>query len=98
MLRVTLQPSGLQFEVAEGESILAAAHLTAGDFGRNNLTEGTRRPLAVPLGEVGVDEVDGGAIAITFGLPAGAYATVVASEVMKTGAVKNHESAPGDEP
>jgi tRNA pseudouridine13 synthase len=72
-------------EAAEREeSILAAAHLKRMDFARHGLLEGTRRSLGVTLVDVGVDALpDQAAIRLRFGLPSGAYATVVAGEILK---------------
>jgi tRNA pseudouridine13 synthase len=67
------------------DTVLTEAHLNRQEFSRHRLMEGTRRALGVPLGETQVDELgEPAAVRITFSLPAGAYATVVAAEVMKT--------------
>ncbi|MBI4508471.1 MAG: tRNA pseudouridine(13) synthase TruD [Deltaproteobacteria bacterium] len=67
-------------------SILADEQLQPADFSTvGALGEGTRRPLAVSLDGVSVKEIEGDAIEITFRLPPGAYATVVAAEVVKPG-------------
>ncbi len=69
---------------AREDSVLAEAHLNRELFSRHGLMEGTRRALGVPLGDTGVEEVhDQAAIRISFSLPAGAYATIVAAEIMK---------------
>lgn len=71
-------------EAADREAtLLGAEHLNADAFARHaRLAEGTRRPIAVPLGAPGVRVVDD-AIELTFSLPSGAYATSVAAEVTK---------------
>lgn len=70
---------------AEREAaVLAAAGLTVETFAAaGKLAEGTRRPMAVELGEVTVTEVDATTVTIGFTLPAGAYATAVMREVTK---------------
>jgi tRNA pseudouridine13 synthase len=74
-------------EAAEREAaVLAASGITLAEIGRHHLAEGTRRPIGVPLGDPLVEEVPGeDALRLAFSLPAGAYATVVAAEVMKRG-------------
>lgn len=63
--------------------VLASAGLTLADFRRGGrLTEGTRRPLRVPVGAPSAVAVDGG-VELRFELPAGAYATVLIDEVVK---------------
>lgn len=70
-------------EAARRETaLLEEEHLTLDDFARVKLAEGTRRPIGVPLGDPAVRAADG-ALELVFTLPAGAYATVVAEEVMK---------------
>jgi tRNA pseudouridine13 synthase len=69
---------------AREATVLEAAGLTVEDFARaGKLAEGTRRPLAIELGDVSVTEIDATTVTIGFTLPAGAYATVVMREVMK---------------
>ncbi len=69
---------------AREDAILADAKVKREEFSRHRLMEGTRRALGVALGDTGVEEVAGeDALRITFSLPAGAYATVVAAEIMK---------------
>jgi tRNA pseudouridine13 synthase len=65
-------------------AVLTAAGVNREEFSRHRLTEGTRRALGVPLGEPTVEVLESeAALRLGFGLPAGAYATVVAAEVMK---------------
>ena len=47
------------------------------------LAEGTRRPIAVDLGETAVRDLGDGAYEVQFELPAGAYATAVMRELVK---------------
>lgn len=82
---------GCKVPLADGEAgrrereLLAAAGLTLAAFRRDGgLTmEGERRPLRVPLEEIGVEE-DGGDLLLSFRLPRGSFATAVLHEVMKT--------------
>lgn len=96
LLRGELVPTGPMFgaEMRSPEPGTAAAGLEAeilGDadvdpawFSRfARLTPGTRRPIAVVIGDPGVNSIDGPDIEVTFTLPAGAYATVVLSEIIK---------------
>jgi tRNA pseudouridine13 synthase len=72
---------------AREEAILAAEHLSESMLGaRHDLVSGTRRALCVRVGEPTVETVAEDAISITFSLPSGSYATVVAAEVMKSSA------------
>jgi tRNA pseudouridine13 synthase len=65
------------------EAILAAEGLSLPDFARvAKLAEGTRRAAGVPVIDPRVRGIEG-ALLIEFALPPGAYATVVADEVMK---------------
>jgi tRNA pseudouridine13 synthase len=68
------------------DAVLAAAGLARDDFSRHGLLEGTRRPLAVPLADATVSPAGERAVRVSFGLPAGSYATVVAAELMKADA------------
>ncbi|MEO1582959.1 MAG: tRNA pseudouridine(13) synthase TruD [Planctomycetota bacterium] len=78
-------------EVGELErSMLIEAGLTEGDFSSSkhgDLIPGVRRPLRVRLDdpdvEGGIDD-HGGYVRVAFDLPAGAYATAVLREIMKT--------------
>jgi tRNA pseudouridine13 synthase len=70
------------------QEALEAMGVAPDDFrGRDDLYKGARRPLRIPLGnpstESGVDEY-GGYIRVAFDLPAGAYATVLLREIMKS--------------
>jgi tRNA pseudouridine13 synthase len=70
-------------EAARREAAILAA--SGVDFARaGKLAEGTRRPLAFPVGEPAVRALEEGALELAFALPAGAYATVVAAEIMKS--------------
>jgi len=78
---------GTEAEARE-QAILAAEGLAPADFARAaRLAEGTRRAVGVPLGGpvARVAAEVAGAIEIEFTLPPGAYATVVAAEVVKSG-------------
>jgi tRNA pseudouridine13 synthase len=79
------------------DALLASEGVTLADLARvASLAEGTRRPLAFPLGAASAralghredgaqgDDGDDGALELAFSLPAGSYATVVAAEVMKS--------------
>jgi tRNA pseudouridine13 synthase len=74
-----------QGRTAEMETaLLQRENLKLDDFrlGGGLKMEGGRRPLRVPLTEVGVAE-EGADLIITFVLPAGSYATNVTAEIMK---------------
>lgn len=64
------------------DELLAEEQLTFPAWPKR-LAEGTRRPIGVPLTETSVSVLAADVIDITFGLPAGSYATVVARELMK---------------
>jgi tRNA pseudouridine13 synthase len=66
------------------QAVLTAEGVGLADFARvGKLAEGTRRALAVPLREIGVEAVGDDAVAVVFALPSGAYATSIMREVMK---------------
>ncbi|HKA88948.1 MAG TPA: tRNA pseudouridine(13) synthase TruD [Haliangiales bacterium] len=68
---------------AREAAVLSAAGLALDDFRRaGGLARGTRRAFAVRVSGAQAT-LDGDALVLTFALPAGAYATVVAAEVMK---------------
>lgn len=68
------------------QRVLAAAGLTLDGFRRfGHLAEGTRRPMLVWPEDLNVSTVDDG-LQFEFTLPAGAYATVVLREFMKSDA------------
>jgi tRNA pseudouridine13 synthase len=68
---------------AREAAILAAEGVGPEDFARfSRIAEGTRRPLAIPVTGVDVRAVDD-TLTLSFELPAGAYATVIAGEVIK---------------
>ena len=71
-------------EAAAREAAVLAAHdLAIDDFRRvGALARGTRRPFAIRVGGARAT-LEGDALVLTFALPPGAYATVVAAEVMK---------------
>jgi tRNA pseudouridine13 synthase len=80
---------GHEMRPAEGEpggweaGTLAAAGLTLEDFRRaGRLAPGTRRALRAPVRDVAIEE-RAGALALSFTLPSGSYATVLIDEVMK---------------
>jgi tRNA pseudouridine13 synthase len=78
------------------EAILAEEHLSLADFGRaGRLAEGTRRELAIAVSDITVELEPGdfgdssgthteATMIVSFGLPRGAYATVLLSELTKT--------------
>jgi tRNA pseudouridine13 synthase len=67
------------------QAILAAAGLERGAFAAvAQIAEGTRRDASIPLRDVTVREVAPSTLEVGFALPAGAYATAVMREVMKT--------------
>jgi tRNA pseudouridine13 synthase len=77
---------GSRFRRAEGEAfgleeaVLADAHVTVEDFGRfKKLGLGTRRPLLIWPEDLEAAPAEEG-IRVAFGLPSGAYATVVMRE------------------
>lgn len=66
------------------DAILAAAELSRDAFAKvARIAEGTRRDASIALREVEVRDADG-ALEVAFALPAGAYATAVMREVMKS--------------
>ncbi len=76
-------PAGRQ--LALEEAILREAGLTLASFDLpgSRWLEGERRPLRVPVGEVGVT-ADSHELVVEFSLPRGSYATSALREVMKT--------------
>jgi tRNA pseudouridine13 synthase len=81
--RMKSPPEGSEARARE-DVVLAVEELALADFARaGKLAQGTRRPLAVDLGETVVAVVDSEAIELRFELPAGAYATAVLREVIK---------------
>lgn len=69
---------------AREAAILAADEVEVADFGRlGKLAQGTRRALAVELGETSAVAAGERAISVTFQLPAGSYATAVLAEIVK---------------
>ncbi len=76
-------------EAAIEAEILAAAGLSLTDFARvARMAEGTRRDAAVAVDavDVAVDPDDATSLLVSFGLPSGAYATVIMRELQKTDA------------
>lgn len=68
---------------AREAEVLAAEGIQPSDFRRvARLAEGTRRPIGVPLGDPAVRPLED-SIELCFFLPPGAYATVLAGEVIK---------------
>lgn len=72
------EPESRELEVLEAEGLQLSSFARMG-----KLAMGTRRPFSVDLGEIGAEPAGPDAIAISFRLPAGSYATVVAAEVVK---------------
>ncbi len=69
---------------ARERAILDDAGIDLDAFRRvGKLAEGTRRPIAVDLGETAVRDLGGGDYEVQFDLPAGAYATAVMRELVK---------------
>jgi tRNA pseudouridine13 synthase len=78
-------------------AVLADAGLTLDDFRRvGKLALGTRRPLAVRPTAVEVTS-EGDALVVAFALPAGAYATAIAREILKSDARPAEPAAPRPE-
>jgi tRNA pseudouridine13 synthase len=76
-------PNGSEAGARE-DSLLAEEGIELASFARmGKLATGTRRPYSVDLGQIGVEPAGERAIALSFRLPAGSYATVVAAEVVK---------------
>jgi tRNA pseudouridine13 synthase len=91
---------GPEAGTAAGEreaEILAWAGVAASDFSRvGALGEGTRRHLAIAITDPTVTATGDDVIDVSFSLPAGAYATVVMREVMKTDAATASPGEPAD--
>lgn len=81
--KVMLPPPDSDAGVRE-RAVLASHELSKDTFARvGKLGTGTRRPLAISLGETAVTTCGERAIELVFSLPAGAYATAVVREVVK---------------
>jgi tRNA pseudouridine13 synthase len=66
-------------------ALLVEEGLVLEDFRRvARIAAGARRPIGVPVGDAAADATDDGALRLTFTLPAGAYATVLCAEIMKS--------------
>ncbi len=75
------RPEG-EVDAAE-QAVLSAEGLRLDSFRRlGSIAEGTRRPFAVPITDLGWS-ADGSTVELSFALPAGSYATVLLDEVMK---------------
>jgi tRNA pseudouridine13 synthase len=75
-------------------SILNEEGITPADFKPlGPLAPGTRRPIAVVVAAAAVDAIAPDAIQVAFELPAGAYATAVMREIIKTAEI-NETAAP----
>jgi tRNA pseudouridine13 synthase len=90
-LFVTGPMFGTKMRAAVGDAgereaqILAAAGLTREDFAKvAQIAEGTRRDASIAVRESAIRTLDDGSLEISFALPAGAYATAVMREVMKS--------------
>ena len=81
--KMTSPPAGT--EAARREAgLLEEQGLSLSSFKRvGKLAQGTRRRLAVPLGDVSVRTAGDRAIEVSFELPSGSYATAVMREVVK---------------
>ncbi|MBI4576033.1 MAG: tRNA pseudouridine(13) synthase TruD [Planctomycetes bacterium] len=82
------EPGRLEAEVCRAEGVCPE------DFrrlGHGLDQKGARRPLRVPLRAAAVEDLGGDALALSFELPKGAYATTVMAEVMKAGAADETE-------
>ena len=80
------QPADGTDAAAREAALLAEEGITLDSFRRlGQLAPGARRPIAVRLDGATARPAGPDAIALDFGLPAGAYATAVLREVMKTG-------------
>jgi tRNA pseudouridine13 synthase len=80
MIRPTADSKPAQWE----QETLDALELSVESFARvARFAPGTRRPLRVPISQARV-VAEGTGILLEFALPSGAYATVLASEIMKT--------------
>lgn len=67
------------------DAILAASEIEPEMLSRfARLIPGTRRPIAVAIGEPRVKAIEGGDLEVGFTLPSGAYATAVLDEIMKS--------------
>ncbi len=83
--RMRRPPEGAPAAARE-DAILTAAGLDRDSFAKvRSIAEGTRRDASIQVGSPTVAAVDDddGALAISFALPGGAYATAVMREVMK---------------
>lgn len=79
------RPAALADALERENRVLAEAGLTRDDFARGGTeAEGARRPYRVPVAGIELEAVAPDALAISFELPAGAYATRVLEEVAKT--------------
>ena len=84
------RPAG-DVDVAE-QAVLASEELTLDSFRRlGSIAEGTRRPFAVPVTDAQWS-AEGSTVELSFGLPAGSYATVLLDEVVKSSAGPTVES------
>lgn len=85
MFGVSMRAPAAGSPAAEREAeILAAAGLSIEAFARvKAIAEGTRRDAAITVTDPACSELDG-TLVIEFALPAGAYATVVMREIMKS--------------
>jgi len=73
------QPDQLEHEVLADHGVSLETFKPAG-----KLAQGARRHLAIPLGPTDVTAIGPRAIEVSFDLPAGAYATVVMREILRT--------------
>jgi tRNA pseudouridine13 synthase len=85
MFGVSMRAPAAESEAATHEdAILAASGLSREAFSNvKAIAEGTRRDAAIAITDAAVRMLEHGVLEVTFGLPAGAYATAVMREVMK---------------
>lgn len=78
------RPASRGEALAREEQVLAQAGLTRELLRRGrDETQGARRPYRIPVEETAVETVAPDAVALSFKLPSGSYATRVLAEVMK---------------
>ncbi len=82
-VKMRFAPEGSPARLRE-DAILDAEAVTMTDLARiAGLAEGTRRPAGFSVGEPGARAREDGTLELAFTLPSGAYATIMAGEVLK---------------